>query len=231
MRSLPLLALMAAAVPAWASQGQNARFKTEDGWTIAGLYRAPRLHQPVVILVHGVAASKSDWEPLTLKRERRGIGSLAIDLRGHGESLQGPAGKTDFQGFDATQEWPRAQKDIEAAAAFLTKHGIAASRVGYVGASIGANLVSWAMPRPRFLVLLSPGMDYRGVRLAHPPKGVPILVAACAEDSYAFRSSEDFAAKTKGAVFLTARQGHGAQMLADPEFFKKLLGWIERQNP
>ncbi len=224
-----LLALMAA-VPSWASQGQNARFKTEDGWTIAAVYRAPRIHRPVAIMVHGVAAGKGEWEPLAVELERRGIGSLAIDLRGHGESLQGPSGKTDFQNFDATGEWAQAERDIEAAAAFLKKHGIAASRIGYIGASIGANLVSSAKPKPRFLVLLSPGVDYRGVRLASPPKGVPTLVAASPADSYAFESSQDLTASAKGAVFLTARQGHGAQMFADPEFFQKLIDWIEHNS-
>lgn len=228
MKNIPLLLMLMATAPVWASQGSDARFKTEDGWTITGLYRAPRLHKPVAILVHGVAAGKSEWEPLAAELERHGIGSLAIDMRGHGESLLGPAGKTDFRDFDTTQEWLRARKDIEAAVAFLKERGIATSRVGYIGASIGANLVSGAEPKPRFLVLLSPGLNYRGVRLVPPSQGVPVLVAAWAGDSYAFETAQAFTLVAKGTLFLTARQGHGAQMLADPKFFKKLVGWIEK---
>ena len=227
MQPLPLLALLLtplAAAPA------SVSFKTDDGWTIRAAYISPRKGRPVAILVHGVAAGKGEWLPLTAELSKRGIGSLAIDLRGHGESLSGPSGKTDFTGFDAAQEWPKAQKDIEAAAAFLKKRGIAAARLGYIGASIGANLVSWAKPRPHWLALLSPGVDYRGVRLARPPSGLPVLVAASPPDAYAFQTAAAYAQQFSSARFLTAGQGHGAQMFSDPEFLKALLAWIKTSS-
>ena len=153
-------------------------FKSPDGWTIRADYTPPRKGRPVAILAHGVAAGKGEWTPLRKALAARGVGSLAIDLRGHGESLDGPSGKTDFRGFDAARTWPDCRQDIEAAAAYLQKRGVGPKRIGYVGASIGANLASWAQPRPRFLVLLSPGLDYRGVRLSRVPDELPVLVAA-----------------------------------------------------
>ncbi|HAM35345.1 MAG TPA: hypothetical protein DEB40_11225 [Elusimicrobia bacterium] len=218
----------AAADHAPATAARTVHFKTPDGWTLAARYRAPRLGRPVVILVHGVAAGKDEWAPLEAELERRGVGSLAVDLRGHGESLRGPAGDTDFRGFDAAGEWPKAAKDIAAATAFLQRQGIAPSRVGYLGASIGANLVSRAQPRPRWLALLSPGIDYRGVRLARAPDGLPVMVAASPSDAYALRTAADYASLRPATVFLRARQGHGAQMLSDREFMDRLLDWIER---
>jgi alpha-beta hydrolase superfamily lysophospholipase len=225
MQPLPLLALLLAPVFA---QPQAVRFKTRDGWTICAGYQAPKKGRPVAVLVHGVAAGKSEWLPLVAELGKRGIGSLALDLRGHGESLAGPAGKTDFTGFDAAAEWPKARKDIEAAADFLKKKGLPAGRIGYIGASIGANLVSWAKPSPRWLALLSPGGNYRGVLLSRPPAGVAVLVAASPPDAYAFQTAAAYAQQFPSASFLTAGQGHGAQMLSDPAFLKGLADWIER---
>jgi alpha-beta hydrolase superfamily lysophospholipase len=205
---------------------QPVHFKTPDGWTISAAYQPPKKGRPVAILVHGVAAGKSEWLPLTAELHKRGIGTLALDLRGHGESLSGPAGKTDFTSFEATAEWPKAQQDIEAAAAFLKKRGIPPARLGYIGASIGANLVSRAQPTPRWLALLSPGVDYRGVR----PAQVPVFVAASPRDAYPYQTAADYAKQFPTTTFLTATQGHGAQMLSDPDFLKGLLDWIERSS-
>jgi pimeloyl-ACP methyl ester carboxylesterase len=221
MASLPLLALLLA--PASAAP---VSFKTPDGWTIRADYTPPRKGLAVAVMVHGVAAGKGEWLLLRQALARRGVGSLAIDLRGHGESLQGPAGKADFSGFDEARTWPECRQDIEAAAAYLRRRGIQPERVGYVGASIGANLASWAQPRPRFLVLLSPGLDYRGVRLSRAPAGLPVLAAAAPEDAYAWRTAEDFASRNPGAVFLQASGGHGAQMFADKPFLAELASWI-----
>jgi alpha-beta hydrolase superfamily lysophospholipase len=225
MRALLLPVLLLAPGRAAA---EPVRFKTADGWTICANYQAPKKGRPVAILVHGVAAGKSEWLPLVTELTKRGVGSLALDLRGHGESVAGPAGKSDFTGFDAAGEWPKARQDIEAAAAFLAQRGLPSGRVGYIGASIGANLVSWARPRPRWLALLSPGVDYRGVRLSLPPSGVSVLVAASPPDAYAYQTASAYAQQFPSAVFLTTGQGHGAQMLSDPAFLKGLADWIER---
>jgi pimeloyl-ACP methyl ester carboxylesterase len=215
---LALLLAPAAAAP--------VSFKTPDGWTIRADYTPPKKGRPVAVMAHGVSAGKSEWQPLREALAKRGVGSLAIDLRGHGESLAGPAGKTDFKGFDAAREWPKARTDIEAAAAYLKARGISARRIGYAGASIGANLASWARPHPRFLVLLSPGLDYRGVRLCRIPEGQPTFVAASPEDAYAWRTAEDYVPENQGSVFFKAAAGHGAQMFADKDFLAELASWI-----
>lgn len=225
-----LCAAMLFCASATAAPGRSVSFQTEDGWTIGGRYLPPRKSRPVVIFVHGAAAGKGEWEAFQDTLSRRGIGSLAIDLRGHGESQFGPKGRTDFSGFDESGEWARSGKDIEAAVAYLSKRGIPARRIGYVGASIGANLMAAAKPAPRWLALLSPGFNYRGVRLPQPPAGVPVLVAASPPDAYAFRTASEYAAARPDITFLRAKQGHGAQMLADPDFLKGFLDWIKHDG-
>lgn len=213
--------LLALALPVHAAEPRRVSFRTVDGWTIAALYRAPRKGKPVAVLVHGAAAGKTEWDRLVEALGRRGWGTLALDLRGHGES----AGKGDFRAFDASGEWPRASADVEAALGFLREKGIASGRIGVVGASIGANLVSRV--KAAWYALLSPGEDYRGVALAEDFAGRPVLAAASPPDAYAFRTLAGLGAR--GAFVLQARGGHGAQMLEEKEFLRKLLDWLGRR--
>jgi pimeloyl-ACP methyl ester carboxylesterase len=216
--TLAALASLALAAPA----PQAVRFKTADGWSIAALYAPPQKGKPVAVLVHGVAAGKGEWWKLSQALEKEGFGTLALDLRGHGESVN----KGTFQDFDRKEEWPRAAADIEAALAFLKKKGFAPARVGLAGGSIGANLVS-QFRQARWLILLSPGENYRGVGVGEL-SGKKAVVAASPGDAYAFQTASSLALRPNGPVFLQAAKGHGAQLLDDPEFLAKLVDWIKK---
>lgn len=207
--ALLLLASLAAA-----SSAETVRFKTSDGWTLAAKYAAPPKGGPVAILVHGVGASKEEWQPLEAELAKRGLGTLALDLRGHGESQKGEV------------EWRKAVEDLVAASRFLEKKGVPAKRQGFAGGSIGANLATQAAPLvgAKWVVLLSPGVEYRGVSCA-PPK-LPTLAAASPADAYALRTAR--ALEGAGATFVQTNGGHGAQMLIQPDFMAKLGDWIEK---
>src|SRR6266540_1952694 len=47
---------------------------------------------PAVILVHMLHRTRHDWDPVATRLASEGIGALAIDLRGHGESSGGIEG-------------------------------------------------------------------------------------------------------------------------------------------
>ena len=131
-------------------------FRTPDGWTIVALYQAPRKGKPVAVMVHGVGAGKGEWDDFSRELWGLGFGTLAIDLRGHGESTRGPQGSEGYASFDAAGEWPRAQADIESAVGFLNARGISSPRIGIVGGSIGANLASRAAQKLRLPWAVSP---------------------------------------------------------------------------
>ncbi|MBI4371609.1 MAG: alpha/beta fold hydrolase [Elusimicrobia bacterium] len=230
MRSARLaaaLAVLAASARAAApAPAREIALKTRDGWTLAALYRAPLPGRPVIVLIHGVGSSKNEWAPLSERLAAQGVGALALDLRGHGGSLQGPQGPRSDQDFDAAGEWPRALEDPLCATRWLKARGIPAARVAFGGASIGANLASQAAarePRAPFLLLLSPGPDYRGVVL-RPVPGVRTLAAAASGDAYAFSTLAPLA--RSGAKTLEAPAGHGTQMFADTATLDKIEAWI-----
>ena len=207
-------------------------FKTSDGWLIAASYRAPRPGRAVLILAHGVASSRNEWEPFAARLAEQGVGSLALDLRGHGESRRGPNGEMDLASFDATGEWPRAVQDFAAAAAWLRARGVPAARVAFGGASIGANLASLAASKRQaapFLLLLSPSENYHGVGLDVRP-GLKTLAAASAPDGYAFAGVRALAARTPTVDALEAPAGHGVQMFADPATFDRIVAWVAKAS-
>src|SRR4029453_12760281 len=70
-----------------AQRSQRLTLRTDDGQNIAAVWYEPASRPaPAVILVHMLTRSKRDWEPMGTRLATEGIGALAIDLRGHGES-------------------------------------------------------------------------------------------------------------------------------------------------
>lgn len=199
------------------SFAETVRFKSNDGWALEADYQAGKKSKPAAILVHGLAAGRGEYDAFAKELRKKGWTTLALDLRGHGGSAA-PAG------FETIQEWDAAVFDVLAAAKFLETKGVQERQVVLIGGSLGANLcakVFAALPRARRLVLLSPGADYRGVRLARLDRRA--VLAASRQDEYSWSAVQQAKAAFPSVSVLEARSGHGAQMLAEPAFLNALL--------
>jgi alpha-beta hydrolase superfamily lysophospholipase len=206
---------------------RTVSFVTNDGWTISADYRPARKGGTVVILTHGVASSKLEWTYFAERLEAAGVGSLAVDLRGHHDSQNGPKGARTYADFDATGEWPRAVEDLNAAARWLKSRGVPESRIAFGGASIGANLASQAAAKRKsapFLLLLSPGPDYRGVQPLMRP-GLKTYVGASPGDAYAHQTLAPLST-VKGVETFEAPAGHGTQMFEDKASLERIVAWV-----
>ncbi|MBI5242312.1 MAG: alpha/beta fold hydrolase [Elusimicrobia bacterium] len=237
-RILPL-ALAAAVCPAVRAQAAEqrivpVRFISTDGVHIAADYLRPRGGKPVLVMLHGLGAGRREWDPLVAELRKLGYGALQFDARGHGES-GGPSYKT----FQRPEDWEAIGRDIAAALAFLKSRGFPPERSGLAGASIGANLMLRSAakePRIPFVILLSPGMDYQGVRMKADFKRFdrPALLAGAADDAYALRTCRELApaARHEASRFARAASGHGAQMFSgelNRPFVKELLRWLSER--
>jgi pimeloyl-ACP methyl ester carboxylesterase len=114
-----------------------------------------------LILTHMMPATKNSWRDFAEEMRGFGYASVAIDLRGHGQSDGGPNGYLKFS--DA--EHQAGIKDLEAAWEFLKSRGASAEKTVVVGASIGANLsLQFAGLHPDLsgVIALSAG-NYRGL--------------------------------------------------------------------
>jgi alpha-beta hydrolase superfamily lysophospholipase len=206
---------------------QRVTFRTDDGLTLAGSWFEPSTRPaPAVVLVHMFRRSRHDWESFAALLAAQGIGVLTFDLRGHGES-PGVVG----------QDLAPLVADVRAARRFLTSRGDVSGRVGIGGASLGANLALIEAaddPTVAAVALLSPSLDYRGLRIesaARKYANRPMLIIASDDDGYAMRTSRDL---QKGAgpareAMLLNHAGHGTTMLAQaPDLVRSLVDWFRR---
>ncbi len=138
--------------------------ETKDGVKIAAdLYEAKR---PLgwLILFHMMPATKESWQDFAQEAQNKGYESIAIDLRGHGQSDGGRDGFLNFS--DA--EHQKSILDVQAAVDYLIKNREATNdKISFIGASIGANLaLQYITEHPEFqkAVLLSAGLNYKGIK-------------------------------------------------------------------
>jgi alpha-beta hydrolase superfamily lysophospholipase len=236
VRRLTLLLALAALITTTATaaaQGrpQRVTFRTDDGVTIAGTWYEPAYRPgPAVVLVHMLQRSKRDWESMAPRLAAAGIGALAIDLRGHGDSSYANAG--NGSGYaDMVQ-------DVRAARRFLaTRPDVIPGRIGIAGASLGANVAALAAADGAFasMALLSPSLDYRGLRIEAAVRKYgdrPLLLVSSDDDPYARRSALDLQKTgTSRELLSLVGAGHGTNMLSRSyelpqalvEFFRRTL--------
>jgi pimeloyl-ACP methyl ester carboxylesterase len=165
---------------------------------------------PAVLLLHMYARGREDWSEIAEALSIVGIASLAIDLRGHGET-------------GGAEDWALALEDVAAAQAWMDdRGGVDPGRRGTVGASIGANLAlanAVTDPSVAAVALLSPGLDYFRVQI----EGLmslygerPILLAASEKDRYSADTVQTLADEATGPVRLLVYTGgaHGTQLFS-----------------
>jgi len=151
---------------------ETAWLTTSDDYHVAAWFWPSRSRPangkaPALILLHQRAKDKSSWGGLADELTAEGYSVMAIDLRGHGETVD-PQGRPIPLDSLRDADYAAMLKDVAAAHTFLTQRsGVDADRVGIIGASIGANLgLLYAADdrRIRTVVALSPGLNYRGLQ-------------------------------------------------------------------
>ena len=218
-RPAVLLAIVLA-ITVEAAPGRRVTFRAEDGATLSGAYYEPlRRPAPGIILLHMLRRSHVDWDAAASQLSDAGFAVLALDYRG-----------SDQLGAYAI--------DVRAAKSFLRDRPyVIGSSIGIAGASIGANLaVLDAADDPGVLsiALLSPGIDYKGLRTEAAMKKFgarPALLVGSTKDPYAARSIRHLTTIGPGLreVRLTDSVAHGTVLLArDPELITALVDWFKR---
>ena len=164
------LIVLTGMVPCLAQGPTRAAFTTEDGVNIVGSYYKPPGHtpRPAVILLHMYRSDRTAWEPLVEVLQRKALAVLAIDMRGHGQSvqptsmgLQDKVMRRDGELFRSTY------RDVMAAYTWLSRQpNVDLSRLGVVGASVGCSVAIDYAARDRSVdavVCMTPGEDYLGL--------------------------------------------------------------------
>ncbi len=212
---------------------EDADFLTDDGfriyathYKILGPGKKGRL-----IFLHALGRSRSDWKEVAKYLQDRGFESLAIDLRGHGESIVQGEKIKKYEEFPDS-EYKNMINDIWIAKQYMLEDDQNETRFGIIGASIGANLALMSAAQDidiGAVVALSPGLNYHSLEPASSLYKIsprPTLFVASANDKYSYQSTTQLASAYQGykesKYYDTA--GHGTSMFKE----KDLLPLIEK---
>lgn len=215
---------------------ERVSFPTVDEVTLVGTWVEAPAATGVVILLHMMLTTRSSWSKMQDALAKKGLSSLAIDLRGHGESTVGPKGsELSFQEF--TDDMHQASIiDVEAAVNWLREKKYQLGRMAFMGGSIGATLALVSLAdesRIPAAVLFSPG-DYRGFKLVeesqrlNPEQALCILVSTNDSQSAAASKALSVEAPIDHKELIEyADAGHGTAILDKiPELPDLLADWI-----
>lgn len=219
-----LLALMLSTVTFAA---EHTTLTAADGTRLHALTEAVPGSDKGVVLVHMLNRHAGDWSYMGEKLARGKLQVIMPDLRGHGANV--PEGQTPTL---VEADYVAMEQDVRAAVAWLRAQGV--KQVSCAGASIGANLcarVAADDPQVVNLVLLSPGLNYKGVKVAESIERYgdrPLFMAASEDDAYAYTTVVKLEERAKDAhVELYEKAGHGTKMLSrEPELEGKVQSWL-----
>lgn len=215
---------------------------TDDGVRIAGTVREAGEKRRWALLLHMMPATKESYAAFQEALATRGVSSLAIDFRGHGESRSTEDGRTlDYTAFTHPEHQAKI-KDVEAAVAFLEKHyGTRTADLVLVGASIGANLaLQYAAAHADVpgAVLLSPGLNYRDVAtmplIQSLTRDRHVYLASSADDEISGPAVEKLTERSLAQTDVKqfADAGHGTRMFERyPAFLDEVADWVAARLP
>jgi len=206
---------------------------TADGVALAGSWRplVERPTAPAVLLVHDFSRDRRDWDGLYGAFAARGMATLSIDLRAHGESTKkngvvlkiSPRQMSDPAGF------PR---DVEAACAWLRTKS---PKVGVVGLSLGGNLAVLASARgwADAAVVVSANSERLEPLAGGKPAAARATLFIASEEAPQRAGSAKALLATAAEpkkLLLVPGSAHNLVLLEDhPEAMEAMLDWFVRQ--
>jgi alpha-beta hydrolase superfamily lysophospholipase len=212
------------------AEAADVSIRTEDGVTLAAVWNAAPQPAGAVLLLHSYLRSHADWDAVASRLHDAGMSVLELDLRGHGRS--------SGTGTDQFQMFPR---DVKAALEWMkAQPGVLPGRIGIAGLSLGATLAvigAGADPAVRSIALISPAMEFRGLKCdtamhAFANRSGAALVAAGSLDPYGARSARQIADIEPGLRdlhLLDATSANGRALLQEqPDLVGSLVDWFRR---
>lgn len=209
--------------------GEPVTFQTQDGVEIFGLlFKSETSSGKKAVLLHMLGKNSSDWISLTKGLNDAGFDTLTIDLRGHGKS-----GGGNWEEFPES-EFGKMVLDASAGANYLRNSQ--SGQISFIGASIGANVaLNYASsdPNVKALVLLSPGLNYKGVETVNVAKKYsgPVLIITSSNDPQSYEGLPTWEKSIKDLEIITYTDaGHGTDMFkTHPDLEGKIIEWLNKK--
>lgn len=218
---------------------ETIKFKTNDGVEIAGDYYNDFNNKKALLLLHMMPTTKESYEKFAQNALKNGFNSLVIDLRGHGESILQNNKILNYAKF-SDSEHQKSILDVFSAVDFLKQKGFNKENIYIVGASIGANLALEYLAQNHEVkkaVLLSPGLDYRGIKtdkfIKDLVSGQGLFFIISEEDVYSFESVNKLLELTPKGVNIKEKiyqyAGHGTDIIISvKESSDLIIDWLKK---
>lgn len=193
-------------------------------------------HAPGLVLLHAYRGDHTRWTAFAELAQREGYWVATVDLPGHGQSRMRNGIPVDAQALTA-DDWLAVARDLSIVKQILLTLGADPDNIAIAGEDLGANLALHAIhqdPQFQAAVLLSPGLEYRGVSteaVASEMRTRPLLILAAENDAYAAASAEALknAAPGFSEIQVYAGTAHGADLLtAAPASEELMLHWLSK---
>jgi alpha-beta hydrolase superfamily lysophospholipase len=208
----------------------DVSIRTDDGVTLAAVWNPAPQPAGAVLLLHSYLRTHADWDAVASRLHDAGVGVLELDLRGHGRS--------SGLGTDQFAMFPR---DVKAALAWMkAQPDVMPGKIGIAGLNLGATLAvigAGAEPGVRSIALISPAMEFRGLKCdtamhAFAARSGAALLAAGSLDPYGARSARQLADIEPGLRDLhlfDATAANGRALLQEqPDLVGALVDWFRR---
>lgn len=199
----------------------KVNFKTSDNVNIVGNFYDVKSDKNVILL-HMFSKTKESWGNFPNELKKNGFNVLAIDLRGHGES------DLDYNRF-TDKNFNSMVKDVEAVISYMKNKND--GKIYLIGASIGANTVlNYATQnKVEKIVLLSPGLNFKGINTDASNLKTDVLFVASKDDSYSFESVNKLYEQAKGKKELKVyeKAGHGTNMFSQKDLSSYIINWLK----
>ncbi len=206
-----------------------------EGWELVGDLLLPASEEPLpaVLMLNKAAGDRTVYKELALQLAARGIASLRLDLRGHGES-------TNLGRFVPGERQPSpliwdAEVDVIAAHQYLASQArIDGDRIGIVGASYSGEEMAEAGRVDRYAqgyVTLSPGSFSDESIAGIDASGVPWLFITSKNERYLKEITASVQARSE-MVELVIIPGteHATRILdAHPDMAERIAVWLAQR--
>ncbi len=216
-------------------KGTAAVLHTQDGWEISAVYQPSKEGKPTVLLLHDIGKNKNEFATFSGKLQANGIGYLALDLRGHGESVN-IGSYEDFAKEGVDNDYNKMTRDVDAAMAFFKERNIPEEAIVFIGAGMGANVAAKAAslwPSVGGVALITPVTNFRDV-LSIPALRVykgNVFIAAAADDKKTFLEASllrnvAFLSSGEGKVVFATAYDQSGHNLLDRWIAPELIQWL-----
>lgn len=198
---------------------------------------------PLIIMIHALGENKKAWKEYAKTFTEKGYSVLAVDLRGHGESIKDKKSlKHSWRTF-TKEDWEKTYTDILSGIDYLKANHPQANtnKILIVGSSLGSSVAVISAEKEKKsvkgLILLSPLNKYKGIETRVPLVEFgnhPLMVIVSESDRMSYNAAKDLVKYAQGEheIIVVKNAGHGIFMLkTEPKLNNIIYEWIDKHFP